>query len=374
MRDYLNKGQALYFSFPIDGDCVNVRDGVALTDGVRIPVSVIAPEKHKIEVSGVSARYENGAYRAYADITARETTLVARDLTDGTSASVRVFYLPNATGGYRLSSDDNILFLWDINEHKDEYNSIFDNPYLAVYKKAHDLYGAKAHLNLFYEFDEAAAKYFAADRPYFNLSMMTDKFRDEFRANADWLKFSFHAKHEHPMKPYQFAEGEVVRADCEQIHTEILRFAGEECLSDCTTVHFGEANEECARVLRSLGYRAMTGYFLPDEFCPVAYYAPDELIRHIYDRDFWYDTDTDIMFGRIDVVVNLRTHEENMQIVREIMSSPTRGGFVSVMIHEQYFYEDYRKYLPDFEARVLEPCKLLAENGYVGTHIMEAIG
>ncbi len=335
-------------------------------------VSVVAPKGHTIEIGGIPARYENGAYRAYAHITKRETELTARDLTDGTSATVRVFYLPNATGGYRLSSDDNILFLWDINEHKDEYKSIFENPYLAVYKKAHDLYGAKAHLNLFYEFDEKAAKRFGDARPYFNLSMMTDKFRDEFRANADWLKLSFHAMREHPMKPYQFADGETVRRDCELVHAEIRRFAGEESLSACTTVHFGEANEDGARALRSLGYRAMTGYFLPEEFCPVAYYVPDDLMRHIYDRDFWYDTDTDILFGRIDLVINLNTHEYNMDALGEIMASPTRGGFVSIMIHEQYFYADYRKYLPDFETRILESCKLLAESGYVGRHIIEA--
>ncbi len=372
MRNYLREDEPLHFSFPINGDCINERDGSAIEGGVRIPVVLVAPVNHTIEINGIPARYENGSYRAYADILDKETVLTAQDLTDGTYASVRVFHLPKAVGGYRLSSDDNILFLWDINEHKDEYKSIFENPYLAVYKKAHDLYGAKAHLNLFYEFDEEAAKRFGDKRPYFNLSMMTDNFKDEFRANADWLKFSFHAKREHPAKPYQFADGETVRKDCEQVETEIRRFAGEESLSTCTTIHFGEANEEGARALRSLGYRAMTGYFLPEEFCPVAYYVPDDLMKHIYDRDFWYDTETDILFGRIDLVINLFTHEYNMETLREIIASPTRGGFVSIMIHEQYFYEDYRKYLPDFETRVLESCRLLTESGYESRHIIEA--
>ena len=48
---------------------------------------------------------------------------------------------------FRISSDDNILFLKDLSEG--DYKSIFDHPYLAVYKKAHDLFGAKVHLNLF---------------------------------------------------------------------------------------------------------------------------------------------------------------------------------------------------------------------------------
>jgi hypothetical protein len=284
-----------------------------------------------------------------------------------------VLWLPEAVGGYRLSSDDNIIFLWDINEHKDEYRSIFENPYLAIYKKAHDRYGAKVHLNLFYEFDDKARTRFSEDRPYFNLSMMTDKFKEEFRANADWLKLSFHARSEEPPKPYQFADGETVRRDCEQVHAEIRRFAGEECLSRATTVHWGEANEEGARMLRSLGYGALAGYFIPSDVAPVAYYASKELIDHIYGRDFWFDTETGILFARIDRVLNGWTLEENLRMLKEVMASPTRGGFVSVMIHEQYFYPDYRSYRPDFEARVLEPCALIAANGYVGRHLSELL-
>ncbi len=371
MRDYFQKNNSVRFLFPIDGDCINIYDGKEIPGGIRIPVSIEAPLDHRLEVNGIPARYENGIYRTYADVLENETILEARDLTDGASCKIRVLRLANPIGGYRLSSDDNIIFLWDINEHKDEYKSIFENPYLAIYKKAHDLWGAKVHLNLFYEFDDEARSYFSDARPYFNLSMMTDKFKDEFRSNADWLKLSFHSKSEFPPKPYKFADGETVRRDCERVHAEIRRFAGEESLSQCTTVHFGEANEDGARALRALGYRAMTGYFIPDE-CPVAYYAPNDLLEYVHGRDFWYDTATDILFGRIDLVVNLNTHKENLQILREIMASPTRGGFVSIMIHEQYFHKDYVCHLPDFEARVVEACELIAKNGYVGRHITEA--
>jgi hypothetical protein len=113
----------------------------------------------------------------------------------------------------------------------------------------------------------------------------------------------------------------------------------------------------------------MTGYFIPSEIAPVSYYAPEKLVEHIFERDFWYDTHTDILFGRIDRVLNVGTYEENINALDDIMASPTRGGFVSVMIHEQYFYEDYRAYLPDFEKRVLAACELLVKNGYVGKFI-----
>ena len=62
-----------------------------------------------------------------------------------------------------------------------------------------------------------------------------------------------------------------------------------------------------------------------------------------------------------------------MDTVKEVVADPHRGGFVSIMIHEQYFYSDYCGYLPDFEERVLAPCRYLHEHGYVGSHITEAL-
>ena len=374
MRDYFDSGSPIRFLFPIDGDCINENDGTPLTDGVKITASVAAPVGHEIRICGQQAETADGCFRAEVSVCGSETRLTAEDLTAGTSCGITVYRLPGAMGGYRLSSDDNILFLQDITAHQEEYRSIFDNPYLAVYKKAHELYGAKVHLNLFYAFDRAAAASFSGERPDFDLSMMTGRFREEFIANSHWLKFSFHARSELPDCPYRYADGETVRRDCEAVHREIIRFAGRESLSvGTTTVHWGEATEEGVRALRQLGYRAMTGYFIPGEF-PVAYYAPKDLIDYVYHRDFWKDRETDVVFGRIDLVLNCNTHEENMEQLREIAASPTRGGFVSLMIHEQYFYPDYVNYRPDFARRVLEACAYLAEKGYAGRHVSEAVG
>ena len=135
-------------------------------------------------------------------------------------------------------------------------------------------------------------------------------------------------------------------------------------------MHFGAANIDVARELRDIRYTAMTGYFIPGKY-PVAYYAPDELIEYIYNRDFWVDTETDILFGRIDRVLNSRSYDSVISSINEILSCDTRSGFVSIMIHEQYFYEDYINYLPAFEKLVLDPCKMLFERGYKGRHISE---
>ncbi len=373
MIDYFNASSPIRFVFPIDGDCVNERDGLSPRGFVQISAKVAAPKGHKVTICGAEAAYEDGYYTAPVEIIGRRTTLTATDETAGDECHIAVYYLPASVKGYRISSDDNILFLADITAHKDEYASIFENPYLAVYKKAHDLYGAKVHINLFYEFRGEAKRCFASDRPDFDLSMMTDKFKEEFRANADWLKLSFHSKNELPSAPYENATAEEITRDCIRVNREILRFAGPEVLSEVTTLHFGAANETAVRAMREMGYRALTGYFTPDSGYMVAYHAPKALVEHVYERDFWYDRDNDLFFGRIDTVINEGTNEGNLAEIAETIASPTRGGFVSILMHEQYFYEDYTRFRPDFEARILDPARLLYENGYQGRLISEVV-
>ncbi len=373
MRDYFHKNDSIYFEFPIDGDCINERDGKrADNGGVTFVATVCAPENSEVYINGKRAEYAEGAYRTEVTLCGYRSTLTAEDKTNGTECKIAVYYMPDAVGKYRVSSDDNILFLQDITKNKDVYTSIFDNPYLAMYKQAHDLYGAHVHLNLFYEFDPATEYFSDTSREYFNLSMMTDKFKDEFRKNSDWLKLAFHSKREHPDMPYKNASGEQITEDCLQIYREIIRFAGKECINNTTTVHWGEATIDGVRALRTLGFRSLTGYFEMWNGTPaVAYYTQGELCEHIGARDFWYDTEEDMLFGRIDAVLNSNTLEWVKDRVASVVADPQRGGFVSVMIHEQYFHKDYCCYLPDFCERVLSICKYLYEHGYQGAHIAE---
>ncbi len=368
----MKKG-SIDFIFPINGDCINERDGRRFEDGVAFVASVRAPEGADVYINSKKAVFEDGVYRAEAVVCDYKNSMLAEDRTNNTECRIDVYYFPDAIGKYRLSSDDNILFLQDITKNQDVYKSIFDNPYLAVYKKAHDLYGARVHLNLFYEFKPEEAYFKDKSREYFNLSMMTDKFRDEFRANSDWLNLAFHSRSEFPEKPYRTASGETVANDCLLVCREIIRFAGREALNGTATVHWGEATRDGVRALRECGIRALTGYFERDkDGVPlVAYYTEGELCDHIGARDFFVDTEEDMVFGRIDLVINQKTLDWVKESLQKVVEDPQRSGFVSIMIHEQYFYPDYEFCRPDFEERVLYSCRYLHERGYRGAHIGE---
>ena len=146
----MDKG--LGFVFPFDGDCLNERDGILDGNTLMVTAVISAPEGHEVYVCGNKAEFDGENYKAQVKIEGYRNTLCAYDKTSGENVNIAVFKLDDVVGKYRVSSDDNILFLQDLTKNKDVYKSIFENPYLAVYKKAHDLYGAKVHLNLFYEF------------------------------------------------------------------------------------------------------------------------------------------------------------------------------------------------------------------------------
>ena len=46
MIDYFNVSSPIRFVFPIDGDCVNERDGISARGFVQISAKVTAPEGH----------------------------------------------------------------------------------------------------------------------------------------------------------------------------------------------------------------------------------------------------------------------------------------------------------------------------------------
>jgi hypothetical protein len=316
----------------------------------------------------------DGVYTATLSLVSGSNYLTLRDEATGEAVRAQVTFLPHASPKYRISSDDNLWFLRDLSEHSERYPSLFDHPYLRLYQTAHERYGAKVQLNLFYATDPISLSARAQAGSYFYLSMMTDRYREEFSANAHWLQLSFHAHSEYPPSPYKHATGERLRQDCERVHRQIARFAGSQCISDSITLHWGEATPEGIAALRSLGYRSFMGYFLHDSQGKpvVSYGASDRLIDHMAERVFYHAAEEDVLYGRIGLVLNLRTAEENRKLLQQITQHNGMGSFVSLMIHEQYFYKDYKHHLPDFEARVLEPCQMLFELGYTGSFLSDA--
>lgn len=347
---------------PIDGDMLHARDGVTEGDSLHTTLIIAAPADHVIMVGGVRAQYRDGFYTAPLVLKVYENRITAKDEETGETASVTVYRLKYFAGDYRLSIDDNIWFLRDIYQHAGQYRSIFDNPYLAFLKEVHDLYGTKIHVNLFYQTDG------------FNLSMLSDEFKDEWKAQAGWLRLSFHGLQEFPDMPYRESGYEEVKRDCALVMKEIRRFAGVELMGPVTTLHWGEARVEGARALRDSGYKGLLGYFNIDDDLPaVSFYLSPAQRRHIKKRFIWKDNHEDIIFVRSSIVID----KKELAVIRSHLNGYRHTGglppYVDLLVHEQYFYPFYEAYQPDFRERVLIAVRWAVENGYQPAFLSECI-
>ena len=248
--------------------------------------------------------------------------------------------------------DDNIRFFKEICERG--YGSIFEHPYLAMYKRLHEVYGVKVQLNLFYECEG------------FCLSDMTDRYKDEWADSADWLKMSFHSRLEN-VRPYENSGYDEVFSDCERVNKEILRFAGEKSLAKTTTIHYCALTDAGVDAVKSNRYEGLLGLYSVGDAPRTSYQNSLEDAKKLVNGEMVICDG--VTYGAIDVILNLFTKEENLKKLSALLGRKT----IKIMIHEQYFYEDYHRYIPDFEEILDSAFELLTANGYKSKFLEKVI-
>ena len=86
-------------------------------------------------------------------------------------------------------------------------------------------------------------------------------------------------------------------------------------------------------------------------------------------RDVWKDNKEDLIFSHTDMVLNMHRDIPTDQITpwidRCLAMQPNKGIF-SMIIHEEYFYPDYRIYIPDCGERVLKAIQHVYDKGFRG--------
>ncbi|MEG2570762.1 MAG: hypothetical protein RSA70_04935 [Clostridia bacterium] len=353
----------LKFTNWIEGDMLCDRDGDVHNGALTTKVSVAAPAGSDITVNGARAAFADGIYTANVTLSQYETKVCATDTASGESVSITLFWLPNYGGKYRVSLDDNIWFLRDIAEHN--YDSIFENPYLAFWRELYEEFGTKTHINIYLKDDDD-----------FTIAQVTDKYKAEWAAARDFLRLSFHARANLPARPYLHSGYDEVKRDVDDVRREILRFAGEPMLGPTTTLHWGDATIEGSRALRDAGYTIQVADFSYDmspDACPIAYYLEGEQRTHMFDRFIWRDTTENITFVRCAIIVNTYETEEIAPFLDDVASDPHHGAYIDLLIHEQYFYESYPDYQPNYREKMRVAVKWAVDNGYESAFLDEVI-
>ncbi|MGI6337566.1 MAG: hypothetical protein ACOXZM_11120 [Eubacteriales bacterium] len=356
---------SLRFITPVDGQFLTDTAGIRCGNTLAVDVAVEGAPNRKVFICNRPAEYKDSAYHAIVELDGYRNTLEAcvfcEDGADGDCVTAGVYWIPEATKKFALSVDDNVWWLQDLT--RNQYASIFDNPYLRVYKDAHDKYGVKVRFNLFYATNRAGG---------FNLSQMTDRYKAEFLKNHDWLHLAFHSDFEFPAYPYSQTTYQKLKYDYERINSEVKRFAGFE-LEPCTTIHFGSGNRQAVRAIRARGVHTLMGYMeVKDGRSFVSYYLSPEEVAKVNEYGFWKDHSEDMIYGRIDCVLNLYQPDGIVQHLDECCKRFPKKGYVEIMIHEQYFYDDYVAFMPNYRERVFAGVEWCVNHGYTPMFTCEA--
>ena len=290
--------------------------------------------------------------------------------------------------------DDVIWCLRDLARMKPK--SIFDVPFLAMLKKAHDKYGLTAQMNLFYRTD------FFYGNDEFTLAEVPDTYKKEWEENSDWLKMAFHAKQEFPDYPYVNATYEDVKANYEAIINEIKRFAGEKSVANAVIPHWLPISKAGCKALYDCGVRIIS----PSHGERTEYTGDPSVLPYGHAQRLLHNRQPEtLLFTRITKTkgisssicaynhISQKAHDETTGTFKAVKDAETglwfkklgggptvnnsriedfkpayekRNGeeFIGTGTHEQYFYSDYFNYQPDTEEKVMEMAKTLNELGY----------
>lgn len=289
--------------------------------------------------------------------------------------------------------DDVIWLFRDLTRQKPK--SLWDNPFLSVLKQAHDEYGVKTQLNLFYR----TSFWYSDDE--FSLSDMTDNYKSEFEEASDWLKMGFHSKEEWPDYPFVNADYDVVDRIFKLIHSEVCRFAGESSFAKSVVTHWIPMSKEGVQALADNGIRVTYASYgkktewngdhssLPygHSFRLMHNKKPESAVYQKVTRDLAIATalcsynhvnEKDYM-GIVGKFATIKDAELNMsymsaaQAVLNLipleeleseLSKFTDQEYLSIGNHEQYFYSDYYAYQPDYKDKILTMGKILKDKGF----------
>lgn len=222
---------------------------------------------------------------------------------------------------------------------------MFEHPYLAMYRRLHEEFGVKVQLNLFYRMEG------------FDLTQVSAEYYAEWEANSEWLKLSFHSELEN-IKPYESSGYDEVYGDCKRVHEQIRRFASPAALAKTTTIHYCLLTEGGLKAMEDNGVLGLLGLFGSNQKPRTSYDIGESEAERIRNGEV-LKIDS-ISFASIDIVLNCFSIEE---ILEQLMHMRQRNG-IRVMIHEQYFYEDYRRYQPEFEEKLRSVFSFFSEHGY----------
>ena len=301
--------------------------------------------------------------------------------------------------------DDVIWFLRDLSRERPK--SLFDNSFLKPLKEAHDRYGLKLQLNLFYRTDF----YYGMDE--FTLAEVPDRYREQWQSAKDWLKLGFHSMQEFPDYPWINADYADVKKLYGMIRGEVERFAGPGVFADAVVPHWCSMSKEGCRALADCGVKVMEctvgsryRYDGRRERLPYGHAMRIENGRKGETAFFWRDSRNAAILSSVCSYNHISEAQHactarTFNTVRDpatgmafknlfgdapvlnLVDVPTLKSDTAKLVgsdylvfsdHEQYFFKEYFAYQSDYMEKIMVMSEMMASNGYKFIFIEDIMG
>ena len=293
--------------------------------------------------------------------------------------------------------DDVIFVFRDLAREKPK--SCWDHRFLGHLKEAHERYGLKVQLNIFYK----DCFYYGVRAAAFSLKDMPETWKDEFQSAKDWLKFGFHSYEEYPDYPWLNASYEDVKTCWELLTGEVERFAGPGMFATAVTPHWGPISKEGCLALRDCGATVIWtsqgkrwAYDGNRLVLPYGHGMRIENQRKPETAIYWrggMDGAISVSacgYNHLDATLVAKTRGTfnwvrdnatginfkrlcmggtglNMLKLEDIPESFAKNGepeFYCHATHEEYFFRDYFAYQPDYCEKTFAAVKWMTDHGY----------
>ena len=227
----------------------------------------------------------------------RQTFIDATETTDGTVLKAEHFnhiedgIVESERVKYsHFSIDDFYLAFQDLTNNASTYKSIFDNEMFAWLKEMHEANGMTISCYCFYQNEDGS----------FTLDNVPTKYASEFKANADWLRFGFHALKQGAN--FASATAEAAKEAYEKTIAALVKITGSTlCIDRIPRLHNFAGSLEACKGMRDAqcGARGFLAAISNSDGTPrQSYYLAEEENNYIYTHDYLYDAVTQLHFVR----------------------------------------------------------------------------
>lgn len=233
-----------------------------------------------------------------------------------------------------FSVDDTIWLFNDLNSNG--YESVFEQPVLKFFQGLHQRYGLTVSFYCFMRQD------------WFELSNVTDAYRQEFSDNDSWCKFGFHAYDE--QRRYAETECNLAADDYAAVMEQLNRIVGGG-LDSWPRIHCYSANIEALSAWQKQGLR---GVLCSERSDLDAYGLDCKHRRQVNTKGVYFDRSMGLDF----LATDMRIEETNCMV--ELLLAKQDQPHLEIFTHEWALDRD------NIKEKIEICCSMLESFGYQG--------